>query len=101
MGEDGDFLLLSMVEGEIPFVEASKLEVMVVDLLYGCYTLLAPVACYIMMETLEQYSKDFQIRLTHLMKVLQQAGSPVFDVSCYEWDDLDQHCYNHNLQLQT
>ena len=96
-GEDDDSLQLSKAGVEIPLVEAPKLEEMVADPLYGCYTLLTPVAYYIV-ETLELYSKDFRIHSAHWMKVM---GHPVFDVGYSELSDFDQHCYIRNLQLQT
>ena len=59
--EDGDYLQLSMVGEEILLVEAQKWVVMVVDHLYGCYTQVDPVACYITEGNRELYSKDFRI----------------------------------------
>ena len=100
-GEDDGSLQLSKVGEEIPLVEAPKWEGMVVDPLYGCYTLWAPVAYYIVMKTLALCSKDFRIHSAHWMKVIPQVEHPVFDVSYSELGDFDQHCYIHNLQLQT
>ena len=79
--EDDGSLQLSKVGEEIPLVEAPKWEGMVVGPLYGCYTFWALVAYYIMVETLELYSKDFRIHSAHWMKVIPQMGRLVFDVN--------------------
>ena len=100
VAEDGDYLQLSMVGEEILLVEVQKWVVMVFDHLYGCYTQIDPVACYITEENLELYSKDFRIHLTNLMEVPLQMGDSVFDVYYSEVGGFDQHCYTHNLRLQ-